>query len=102
MNYTDLEKLSINPDFIRVVKVAIMKAANDISFEPLIDGELDKYNRRKSLAMTVLSNPEAQSRLFSLHCASIGILTEAYSDSDIQCTVNSIWDARAGVLNYAV
>ena len=109
MDYTQLEKLAVNPKFLRVVKVAITRAASQIANESNAAMSVEMYNKRHSLAMSVLANPEGQTKLFGLHCASLGTLgievvgdelsytgTETV-DNDIQFTVNSIWNARAGV-----
>jgi len=109
MTYTQLEKLAINPTFKAVVKIAVTKAANDIAFESDAAMSLEMYNKRHDLAMSVLANPVGQTDLFALHCASLNtILCEVVDgelvytgsqtvDNDVQYTVNSIWNARAGV-----
>jgi hypothetical protein len=84
------------------VQAAAIKAAVSVAAE---DSGTANHDRRLQLAGQVLRSPEAWGRVLAQGVASnASILANAMTDteipdSDIEYTVNSLWDAYAGQAN---
>ncbi len=93
--------LANNDDFIKRVRVLGCKAAVAVSSEPY-GGEgqptAAQHNLRISYANRFLLNSEAQAILLAWGVVSGGVITAESSDSDVEFTINSIFDAFAGVV----
>lgn len=96
MPLADQAQLASFPPFRDRVLIATVQAAKDVASEaPSGDQRTDDL--RSSLATNVLSDPEGYATRFSWAVAANPAITFASTDSDIQFTVNSVWDAVAGV-----
>lgn len=100
MDFEQVPALAQDPVWMSRVTTAIVRAATDISAEvhsPEVP--YDTYRARASLAAQVLNGPTRYREPFSWAVASQpGITGPEATDSDIQFTVNSLWDAMAGVV----
>lgn len=90
--YTD----AMSQDFRKRVTVALYTAARNVSSEAK-GATTAVFLKRSGLANRVLFNAENFVNQFSLAIVAGDIVTSASVDSDIQFTVNSLWDAFAGV-----
>jgi hypothetical protein len=113
MAYKDLHLVSTHSDFIKTVKIAILKKASDVMIEERVATvRKEKYNKRINLAQLVLSNTEVQAKQFALHIAShpdLLVLVDDDSqlsyfgnegttmDESVDNILNSVWNIRAGV-----
>ena len=85
--------LARSPDFMARVAIAMIQAAIAISNE---SSAVNNHALRARHAARVLNEPEHFAPGFALGVASNPAITAESSDSDIQFTVNSNWDAFAG------
>lgn len=86
-------ELAQQRDFIERVTIAMMQAAIAIANEGT---ETANHALRARHAARVLNEPEHFAPGFALGVASNPAITAESTDSDIQFTVNSNWDAFAG------
>jgi hypothetical protein len=91
---TALSDLANNPAFVRKVTAASVKAAVSIGNE-VYDGSAYRILRR-SLATKVLNDSEAWGRVFTWAIATNSQMTAETSDTDIEWTIGTVWDAVAG------
>ena len=78
--------------FLPRVEIAICTAAIQIQAEA---GNTANHTARSRLAGQVLNDPPGWAKLFAKAVATNAAITAASLDSDIQFTVNSMWDAFA-------
>jgi hypothetical protein len=106
----DQYNLAVDPVFQSKVRMASIQSAIAIQAEPRRKGFESYYDKRSALANTVLGTTANSSgaigiiqdvdvvvQRFAYAVASNPSIDAPSSDSDIQFTVNSIWDALAGV-----
>lgn len=94
MALSDMTDLATYPPFIRRVTGAVLKAAVAVGAETY-DGSQYKIMRRALVKSTLEDSPLWGGR-FAYAVASNPAITVASTDSDIEFTVNSVWDAVAG------
>jgi hypothetical protein len=97
MTYADQAALAIDTAFRARVRMAVVTAAKDVMGEtqPGSDAE---YGKRQALAAHVLTDGgSADLERFAWAVTSNAAVTSSSLDSDIQFTVNSLWDDLAGV-----
>lgn len=95
----DIADLADYPPFIRRVTAASVMAAVDVGSETY-DGTQYRIMRR-ALATQVLKNAENWGSVFAWGVAANPAITADSPDSDIEFTVNSLWDALAGAYTEA-
>lgn len=84
-------------DFRKRVTSAIYKVAQNVAAEAIGEKTDLWYNKRQYLAQKVKFQAEGLVDAFSLSVCSGGIVTTASDDGSIEFTINSQWDAFAGV-----
>ena len=99
--------LSQKDDFRKKIQSGIVLAATQISGETPTNLTDAQAAKRQSLANNVLTNSQEYAKRFSLACAAQQGLNDSYDadlnyigtneDSDINFTINSVWDDMAGV-----
>lgn len=94
MSLTGIADLAVHPTFVRRVTGAAVKAAIAIGAEEY-DGTQYRIMRR-ALATNVLRDASAWGKVIAWPVAGNGSLDDDSSDSDIEWTVSSVWDAVAG------
>lgn len=106
MAYLDSSYLADADDFRRRVQIALLTAAKDVMVE---DNTVASHAERVVFAKKVLGDPEAQTsdvvKVVVTNPAidatenktGLGRYTTTASDSDIQFTINSLFNALAGV-----
>lgn len=110
MAFIDQHLVGTNPDFIQTVKIAILKTATSIAGEDTTSMQPIVATKRHALTQQVFQSPEVQAAKFALHLASLGTIdvtalpdgTLTYNggstlDNDVEFSVVSVWDDRAGV-----
>lgn len=96
MALADQADLAMSVGFRKRVLMAALNAARDVSSEPPSeDGATDI--KRAQLAYGILSNPGSYEDRWAWAVAASAMITYTSSDSDLQWTVNSLFDALAGV-----
>jgi hypothetical protein len=90
---------AVNPDFKARIKVLLIGSAIDIVGEDPINKTTAFIDKRHSLGVQILNNPEAFIERFSFAVVGYNgsIITSESSDSDIQYTLNLIFSDIAGV-----
>lgn len=97
MAFIDQLTLAQDLTFRGRVKMAMLTAALQIANESSSDGLSQQYHQlRQQLAFQVIANPDTAER-FSYTIVTNAAITGDSSDGDIQFTVNSDWDALAGI-----
>lgn len=94
MALSDMTDLATYAPFVRRVTGAMLKAAVAVGAEEY-DGSQYKLMRRALVTKTLEDSPLWGSR-FAYAVASNVAITYTSTDSDIEFTVNSVWDAVAG------
>lgn len=97
MAFTDQATLADDPAFRAKVRVATVTAAKDILGEAKGGFSDTKFGKRQSLADQVITNSGSFVDRFAWAVAASPAISAGSSDSDIQFTVNSVWDDLAGV-----
>jgi hypothetical protein len=97
MAFTDQLTLANDLEFKGRVKLAALTAALDIAHEAATLATIDYHRQRQSLAFTTISDPEVVTARFAYAVAANPAITASSSDSDIQYTINTVWDAVAGI-----
>ena len=97
MAYIDQYTLSQDVTFQHRVLVAIATAAVQVQGEALGAFSVQHYQKRQALARRVISNLTAVVNQFAVLVCQNAAITTLSLDSDIQFTVNSLWDDIAGV-----
>lgn len=95
MSFLTQSALASDADFVARVTQAAVTAGKDIQAEP---GDTVGHIKRTDYALQVLRSPQVFGPLFAQGVASNPAITGASTDSDIQFTVNSLWNAYAGVV----
>jgi hypothetical protein len=90
----DIFLLARRSSFVERIQAAIAKAAVAVAAEAPQEGERPRL--RRALSAKVLENSEEYAPRFALAVATNAVITQGSSDSDIEFTVNSMWDAIAG------
>lgn len=94
MAYADMAYLATHPGFRDRVRIAVITAAVDIGAE---ENDGTEYRRlRRAHAVNVLSDQDNWAQRYAWVVGGNVAISFASSDSDIQFTVNSRWDAVAG------
>lgn len=94
MSFADQYNLGRDVSFIAKVQMAIIKSAIAIRAE---DPETADHAKRDILAKRVLEQPDNWAHNFALGVVSNAAITTEATDGDIEFTVNSIWNAYAGI-----
>ena len=99
-SFKSRRELATNSQFLIKVRVAMVKVAADIVGEsPANPTNTPKDDKRHALGELVLAQggPAAFLATFAEACASLGTLTTASTDADVEFTVGAVWDDLAGV-----
>lgn len=95
----EMDALSDWKPFRRKVRVAMIKAATDVTTETYDENYNSMYQKRNTLAAIILNSPDGKLESFCIACAAQNTLDTTSSDNDIQFTVNGLFNAVAGVLS---
>lgn len=87
--------LAADSDFIMRVTQAAIKAATDTQAEP---ANTIGHVKRTEFALQVLRSAQVFGPLLAQGVTSGGLVNAQSTDSDIQFTVNALWNAYAGVV----
>lgn len=90
----DIFLLARRSSFIERIQAAVVKAAVAVAAET--PAQTERSRLRRALSVKVLENSEEYAVRFALAVATNPVVTQGSSDSDIEVTVNSMWDAVAG------
>lgn len=85
------------PPFKRKVAAAMIGAAVAVGNETVDSPPTETQRKRHALSANVLREPDTWADNFAWAVASNVAITYASDDGDIQFTVNSVWNAVAGV-----
>lgn len=94
---TDTADLVQWPAFQRKVAAAMVSAAVAVGNEAVSSPPTETQRRRHALSANVLREPGVWALNFAWAVAQNPVVNYSSSDNDIQFTVNSVWDAVAGV-----
>jgi hypothetical protein len=97
MSFLESYADAYNQDFQKRVTSGIYKAAQNVASEAkglMTDAQ---YTKRQNLAFRTKNQGESFVAQWSLSICSGGLITTASTDQDIEFTINSQWDAFAGV-----
>jgi hypothetical protein len=97
MDFTEQLTLAQDPAFRGRVKMAALTAALSIVAEPVTVASQEYHRLRQALAFGVVADPSSVMDRFSFAVACNVAITADSTDSDIQYTVNQVWDAMAGI-----
>ena len=98
MAFVDQYALAKDATFSQRVQVAMMTAAVQIAAEAKSGVSTTVYDKRQQLAtMTLQSGGNATLQWFIWAVVTNAAVTGSSTDSDIQFTINSMWNAIAGV-----
>lgn len=95
MGFKEQYALTLNSNFIMQVMMAVIKSAIAVANE---DPATPGHAQRAHYAQAALANPESVARCMALGVASNPVISAESSDNDIEFTVNSIFNAYAGVI----
>jgi hypothetical protein len=95
MSYLSQYQLALNDEFNHRVVTAMVLAATQVMAEA---ANTEGHAKRTDLAYRVLNDPTAHSMRFSFAVVSNPAIGAQSSDGDIAFTVNSVWNALAGVV----
>lgn len=95
MAYVDQAALAKDSAFEERVRVAMLTAAIAVANE---SNATTNHTNRAKYSTLVLSNPEQYASQFSEAVATNATINISSLDSDILFTVNSMWNAMAGVI----
>lgn len=98
MGFSEQHALATDEEFIKRVKMAMVKSAIYIANE---DTATAGHAQRAQYAQAALANPESAARNMAYGVASNAVISAESSDSDIEFTINSVWNAYAGVITKA-
>lgn len=91
---SEIAYLSNYEPFTNRVEAAVVQAAISIGNEA--DDGSQYETLRRALATNVLQHPTQYTYLFNGPVAANAVITNDSTDSDLQFTVASVWDAIAG------
>jgi hypothetical protein len=83
--------------FRRRIRAAMIPAAKDVAAEAVDPNDPQRSQQRRGLALNVFGDIAKYTAVFSILVATNPVITSGSNDGDIQFTVNSVWDAVAGV-----
>lgn len=86
-------QLSVDPTFVQRVTQAAILSATQVQAE---DPGTSNHANRIAFALTMLRSAQNFGPLIAQGVASNPAITSASTDSDIEFTVNSLWDAYSG------
>ena len=95
MNFAEQINLAMTPAFVARVQAAMVKSAIAVSSE---DPETVGHATRTQWATQVLRDPAHYATRMAFGVAANPVITVDSGDSDIEFTVNSVWNAYAGVI----
>jgi hypothetical protein len=96
MGLSDQVMLARDGDFQDRVAMAAVIAAQAVSGEDQGTRNAGQATLRGQLATSVLNNVSEHTQAFAWSVAANPAITAGSSDSDIQYTVNSVWDDVSG------
>jgi hypothetical protein len=94
MSFQDAFALADTPEFQRRVTVALVKSAVAVMAE---GSSAPNHQLRGTYASKVLASPEVEGMNMALGVTTNAAITENSSDSDIEFTINTLFDAYSGV-----
>lgn len=94
-SFAECAYLAGYPPFVDRVRIAMVTAAQQIG-EETPDVTTDYRRLRRALSVKVLSDPDSWAPKFAVAVVTNVAISIASTDSDIQFTVNSMWDSIAG------
>lgn len=97
MSFTDQATLAADTSFQLKVRVAVVTAAKDVMGEDKGSMSDTVFGKRQQFAFQVINSSLGYLDRFVWAVVANPVITNASSDSDIQFTVNSLWDDLAGV-----
>jgi hypothetical protein len=92
----DIADLATDPAFRRRVRAAMVVAAVQVAAEQANPNQPERSNLRRSLATNIFADLDDHEERFAHAVAANPVITTDSSDSDLQFTVNSVFDAVAG------
>jgi hypothetical protein len=98
MAFIDQYTLAMDQSFINRVQMAMVKSAISVCNE---SPAADYHQPRSAWATQVLRDPSFYAARVAFGVTSNPVITAQSSDSDIEFTVNSDWNAYAGVVTSA-
>ena len=101
MDFLGQIELAENGEFQARVRQAVITAAVVILTDDRPDNTpqaIDLHKKRAALASKILTDPLSSQRAWSYAIVSNVAIDEGSTDSDIQWTVNAMWNAMAGVV----
>lgn len=101
MAFSDQATLAETPAFIKRVRLALCKAAVAVCSEAyggVGQPSAAQHNLRAAWATQVLRNPEIPAVWYAWGVVTNGAITAESIDSDIEFTVNGMFDAYAGTV----
>ena len=101
MAFTDQAALARSDEFVYRIRVALCKACIAViseSYGGSGQPSAAQHNLRAAWATQVLRDPEQPAIRYAWGVVANAAITAASSDSDIEFTVNSIFDAYAGIV----
>lgn len=93
MSFSTQYTLATDPTFIARVTIAMTKAAVAVASEASTTAN---HGARATFAKNALHDPLGYAPKYALAVVSNGAISAESSDSDIEFTVNSMWDAFSG------
>lgn len=96
MSLLDQAQLAQHEGFRDRVLICAVQAAVNVAAEAP-SGDTRKDNLRATLATNVMNDPLGHVDRFAWATAQNAAISYASTDSDMQWTVNSLWDGMAGV-----
>jgi hypothetical protein len=91
---SDITDLATWAPFTRKVQAAMILAATQVAAE--IPDSSPRSTARRALSQNVFSDLDGYTARFGIAVATNPVITYESADSDIEFTVNSVWDAIAG------
>lgn len=92
------KELATNSSFLTQIEMAMLNAANNIAGEtPASPANTSLDDKRHALTQNVYVGKDTWLVTFAHACAAMGTLSTASTDSDVQNSVNAIWNDLAGV-----
>ena len=95
MSFQEQVNLAMTPAFIARVQAAMVKSAIAVSSE---NPETPAHVTRVQWATQVLRDPMHYATRMAFGVAANPTITAESGDNDIEFTVNSVWNAYAGVI----
>ena len=96
--FLELDALAMDEEFRKKVKIAMVNAAQNVSAENVDEAYIIYHEKRSTHAQNILQGPQNYVEPYAYGCAARQTLTVDSPDDAIQFTVNSIFDAQAGVM----